>query len=303
MRSAALVVTWRESSEALKALSSLAVMDLSPSLLICVAQELTVGDCERLHREAPSGTVVLEVPTNLGFPGAANLGLRYAAEAEMDYTLLVNNDATVTSDCLRRCLEAFAGRSRVAVVGPAVAFADFPDRLWYGGGRHSHLFGYTMHRALKKPAASPPPSGPTQYVPGCCALYSMRAWRAVGPFREDYFLYYEDAEWANRARARGWELFYLGRVLCHHAAGVASNQRGSLGLGEITAYYLARNPIRFALDSETTALRLSRLAGTMTVWNAYNAWRILRSRRAAVARAYLRGLMDAIRGRTGPAPP
>ncbi len=299
MRSAAITVVWRRLDETLLTLDSILAMHPAPDITICVAQQLDDAELATLRSWRPDHLRVIAVDENLGFSKAVNMAME-AVAAEVEAVLVVNNDATVDKRCLGMCLEEMVSDPLIAVVGPAIAFTDRPDLLWYGGGRHSNLFAFTQHRGLNRPSKSPPPSGDTEYVPGCCALYSVRAWRAVGSFREDFFMYYEDAEWGSRARARGWRLRYLGMVLCHHAVGVSSRQRGSLGLSDNTAYYLARNPLRYALDTPSAPLRLGRVFGLLTIWNGYNLWRVLQARRRSVGRAYLAGLSDAVRGRMGP---
>ena len=115
-------------------------------------------------------------------------------------------------------------------------------------------------------------------------------------------MYYEETEWCQRARAAGWTCRYLGEVLCAHAVSASGGRRGSLGLSENIAYYLARNPLRFALETKGVIRRTSRVVGLLTVYASFNAWRILRSRRPAIASAYLQGLADAVRGQMGPRP-
>jgi GT2 family glycosyltransferase len=299
---AAVVVAWHQPDLTIRALQSLAAMDVPPQVLVCVAQEFTALEMRQLRAEAPERTQIIVVDRNRGFCGGANLGIAAALEAGVDWVLLVNNDATVSPTCLGRCLDETRREAGVAVVGPAISLADSPGRLWYAGGRHSRHFAFTRHRGLRQTSANLPPSSDTDYVPGCCALISALAWRAVGPFREDYFAYYEDAEWGSRARALGWRCRYVGELLCAHDVGVSSQQRGSLGLSENTAYYLARNPLRFALETPSVFLRASRVTGLMTIWSAYNAWRVVRSGQVSVGGSYLRGLRDAVRGRMGPKP-
>jgi hypothetical protein len=65
------------------------------------------------------------------------------------------------------------------------------------------------------------------------------------------------------------------------------------------AYYLARNPLRCALESKSLLRKISRVIGLLTVWAGFNVWRIIRSRNPAIARAYLLGLADGVRGRMG----
>jgi GT2 family glycosyltransferase len=174
--------------------------------------------------------------------------------------------------------------------------------LWFAGGSVSDWFAYPRHRGLLQPAASSPPSSDVGYLATCCALVSSAAFRAIGPFREDYFMYYDDTEWCQRARAAGWRCRYLGEVLCAHAVSASGGDRGSLGLTENMAYYLARNPLRFALETRELLRRITRVAGILVVYGGFNAWRILKSRQRAIAVAYLQGLRDAARGRMGPRP-
>jgi hypothetical protein len=167
----------------------------------------------------------------------------------------------------------------------------------------SGWLAFPRHRGLRRPTANLPPTSDTGYVSTCCALLSSAAWRTVGPFRADYFMYYDETEWCQRVRGAGWRCRYLGEVLCVHAVSASSGRRGSLGLSENMAYYLARNPLRFAVETKGVVRRISRIGGLLTVYAPYNAWRALRSGNPMVARAYVQGLADAVRGRMGPRPP
>jgi GT2 family glycosyltransferase len=295
---AAVIIAWREAAITLKAVASVTAMAPRVETVICVAMEWSHDEVAALQRQAPSA-VVLDLDQNLGFPAAANRGFEEAVRRGVQWALLLNNDATVDPQCLERCLSEAQRFDRVAVVGPAIAFEDHPDRLWYAGGRLSHAFAFTQHPGLRASTDRMPPSADTDYVTGCCALVSMAAWQAVGPYREDYFLYFEDPEWCARARHSGWRCRYLAEVHCYHAVSASVN-KGSLGLSPTTAYYLSRNPVRFAMEARPTAKRVTRLAGLVVVWNGYNAWRIIRSpRRFAVTAAYVRGWRDGIAGRMG----
>ena len=295
---AAVIIAWREAAITMAAVASAAAMEPAAETVICVAMEWSPQEVAALRRLQPSA-VVLDLDQNLGFPAAANRGFEEAVSRGARWALLLNNDATVDAQCLQRCLDEAQRFDRVAVVGPAIAFANDPDRLWYAGGRLSHSFAFTQHPGLRATTDRMPPSADTDYVTGCCALVSMAAWQSVGPYREDYFLYFEDPEWCARARASGWRCRYLAEVHCHHAVSASFN-KGSLGLSPATAYYLSRNPVRFAMEARPLSLRLSRLTGLAVVWNGYNAWRVIRSpQRAAVTRAYLRGWRDGVTGRMG----
>ncbi len=299
MKTASVVINWGPPTDTLAALQSLASMSPPTDLLICVDNGSSTPDLSELRRGAPSQTILIELPANIGCPGAINVGMERALAEEAEWTLILNNDATVSPSCLDKCVQEAISADKIAVVGPAVTFADRPDLLWFAGGEVSDWFAFTRHRALRRPVAMLPPTSDTAFVSACCALLSSEAWRSIGPFRSDYGIYYEDAEWCQRARKAGWRCRYLGHVLCQHAVSSTMVQRGSLGLSENAAYYLARNPLRFALETKSAGLRTSRVVGLLTIWAAYNAWRILLGHRAKVAGAYVEGLRDAVRGRMG----
>jgi GT2 family glycosyltransferase len=300
LRTCAVVVDWRRPHETLEALESLASMTPCPDTIYCVENGCTREETAIVRASAPSCVELIELPTNIGFAAAVNLGMREAVHGGAEWVLLLNNDATVSKRCLGRCLEEAATFPRIAAVGPAISFADRPDKLWYGGGEMHDWFAFTRHRGLMASTTTPPPTGETAFITGCCMLISTAAWNSVGPFRADFFTYYEDAEWCQRARASGWSCRYVGEVLCAHAVSVSFSQRGDLGLSENTAYYKARNPLRAALETKAWGRRITRLVGLMAIWNPYHAWRAVQSGNPKVAISYMKGIVDGFRGRMGP---
>jgi GT2 family glycosyltransferase len=299
MRTAAVVIDWGRPLETKAALESLAAMTPRPDVLIRVDNDSPGIGVEPVHDSAPDGTLFVDLPANIGFAAAVNLGMEVALANGVDWTILLNNDATVEPLCLSRCIDEAARHERVAAIGPAVAFEDRPNTLWFGGGEVSPWLAFTRHRGLMQSSATPPQSSRTDFVSGCCFIVSTAAWRSVGPFRADYFAYYEDAEWCQRANAQGWQCRYVGDVLCLHKVSVSLNQRGNIGLSSGMAYYLARNPLRFALETRPVTRRITRVFGILVIWGAYNAWRALRARDMRVVAAYLQGLMDGMRGQMG----
>ncbi|MCU1488953.1 MAG: glycosyl transferase family 2, partial [Acidimicrobiaceae bacterium] len=200
--------------------------------------------------------------------------------------------------CIERCLDEVSRSERIALVAPAVVYAHDPERLWFAGGKSIDWLSLAWNRGPFDKAAHPPPSADCAHAPACCVLVSTAAWREVGPFREDFFMYFEDTEWCERARGAGWRIRYLGEVLCRHDIGSSSGQKGSRYLTETSGYYLSRNPLRQARDHRGP-LRVARLLSILTIWNAYNLTRIRPAEWSTVGRACVEGLVDGWRGRMG----
>jgi GT2 family glycosyltransferase len=291
-------VVWRALGSTLEAIASLNASSVPLRPIVCVAQELSEPDKETLGRALVGHDLIL-LDDNIGFSAAVNVALDRLLPLGVDWALLVNNDATIDTDCVERCLgEASRGR-KVAVVSPAIAYMNRPGRLWFAGAAQSRWLGLVWHRGYFADSSDPPPSRDCDFIPSCAALMSMTAWSEIGPFRVDYFMYFEDVEWGARARERGWKLRYLGAVLALHEVGGSSERGGSRLMGENAAYYLARNPVRFALDTGSLSLRVSRTFGLVVIWTLYNLTRIKPSDWTGTGRAMLQGIADGWRGRMG----
>jgi len=297
-RVGALVVAWRTLGLTLDTLRSIRQSTLPVAPIICVAQEYSDEDLDAL-KSSMVGQHLMIVDSNLGFAKSVNLGMEYAIECGLDWVLLVNNDATIDPECVARCLMDGVHSERIGLFAPAVTYANNPSRLWYAGGTYLDHLGIAWNRGRFLNASCPPVSSDCDHAPACCVLISTKAWREVGPFREDFFMYYEDTDWCVRARERGWRIRYVGSVLCQHVMAGSSGQHGSRYLSERTAYYLSRNPLRHALESSGIR-RVTRTLGMLTIWNAYNLTRIRPTDWASVGRSCLAGLRDGWRGRMGP---
>lgn len=298
-RSAAVVVVWRDTQNAVKAVASLRAMRPCPETIVCVVQEATVPESWRAV-ESPAIRLI-ELSDNHGFAHAANLGVEAAIESGAEWILLLNDDAVVEPACLARCVEEARSDPAIAAAGPAVVFEDRPDTIWFAGGRHSDEFLYTRHRGLGRTVDELPASSDTEYIAGCCLLVRAAAWSELGGFRDDFFLYYEDAEWCLRARHAGWRCRYIGEVLCRHRVS-SSTQGGHRALSPTSAYYRARNQLRFALETAPLRKRVTRTAGVLFIWTPYLAWQLVRAHDRQTTRAYLRGLRDGLGGRMGKGP-
>jgi GT2 family glycosyltransferase len=147
-------------------------------------------------------------PANIGFAAATNRGIALALAAGFDAVLLINNDTLFAPDFLARLFATPA--SGHELLAPAVMFADAPDRFWYAGGRFSWWRGAFQAVMLAQPPVTAD-SWPADFAPACCLLVSRDQLARIGLLDERFFVYWEDVDFAVRARRLG-----LGfRVLSH----------------------------------------------------------------------------------------
>lgn len=147
---------------------------------------------------------------NLGFAAGNNIGIRFALEKMTDYIFLLNNDAVLEKDTLSKLIRV-AEKENYGIFSPLIH--DRNDKIWYSGGKinwHSmraiHLNNLPKD---KKPY-------PTQYISGCAMLIKKEVFRKTGLLSEDYFLYYEDADFCLRARKNGFGCLIVPSAIVKH---------------------------------------------------------------------------------------
>jgi len=171
--------------------------------------------------------VLVRSETNLGFAGANNVGLRYAlSRNDVDYVWLLNNDTVVDEGALGQLLRRMEQDPRIGMCGSTIALYHEPDRLWArGGATYNRWLAYPrcigLGRPVGEPAAAQDVERAMAYVAGASMLVSLAFLRDVGLLCEDYFLYFEELDWAARARGR-YRMGYAPQSLVYHKVGRAT---------------------------------------------------------------------------------
>jgi N-acetylglucosaminyl-diphospho-decaprenol L-rhamnosyltransferase len=248
-------------------------------------------------RPLPEGRFeLLSLPTNLGYAGAANAGIRRLLAAGCDRFLVLNNDARLEPGALRLLAEAFADE-RVGAAGPLV-LRESDGRVESRGLRVDARWG--RHR-LDGHGEEPEERWavvPVDALSGVALTTSRTALERIGPLDEAYFHGFEDLDWCARLSRAG-----LSRVL---VLGARVRHGGARTLGKdapARLYYAARNHLRatertFPREGAPLWLRRLSIAGL----NLVHALRQGDVPRGSAVGAVLAGTRDAWRGLEGPGP-
>jgi GT2 family glycosyltransferase len=158
---------------------------------------------------------------NRGFARAVNEGCRLSRGG---WFLLLNPDVTLGPpflDELMRLTARLDAEPTVGVVG--LGLRDPSGERQLSTGPYPTLLG-TLTRLLlprarrKYGLAAEDQRGPVDWVTGCGLLVRRECWEQLGGFDPAFFLYYEDVDLCQRARAAGWEVAYEPRLsLVHHS--------------------------------------------------------------------------------------
>ncbi len=183
-------------------------------------------------------TVLIRSEENLGFAGGNNLG---SAAAKGDHFLFVNNDTEIPQGTLQRLLRTYGEHEDTGILCPLLYYHSQPDTLQYGGATpinpvtgRNHAIGYMSQQTMTGEVRE------TMYPHGAAMLISRAALEEIGPMPEDFFLYYEELDWAHRFRERGY------RIRVDYGAHILHKESMSTGKASpLKTFYQTRNRILF----------------------------------------------------------
>jgi len=295
-----IVLSWNGREDTLACLRSLAALRDADTEVVVVDNGSSDGSVEAVRAAYPEVHVV-ENGRNLGFAGGNNAGLRHAFERGGQWAVLVNNDATLAPDAIDRLRRAAVEHPAAGMLAGKVFFDEPPDRIWFAGQRFWPAFGYSG-----RPRGYGRRDGPryrrayrTDRAAGAFMAVSRRVADAVGLLDDDLFAYVEDVDWCCRARAAGFEIWFVPDALAWHRVSAST---GGERASTHALYYGVRNTIAVS----ERHLPLGRPLRDLRRWLIlavflFQALALSERRRPFVA-AVRDGYRDALAGRFGERP-
>jgi hypothetical protein len=160
--------------------------------------------------------------------------VRAAVDDGFDRVLIMNNDAFPYPGAVSSLMDRLDAAAHVGAVGPVVVERGTRTVLHVGCSLNP-LTGRArwLQRGKVLDAIGRNPVD-TDYLSGEAMLVRSDLIKEVGLFDERYFCYYEDLDWAIRARRAGWNLEVTPSATFEHILGATS-------AGATGSYYRARN--------------------------------------------------------------
>jgi GT2 family glycosyltransferase len=197
---------------------------------------------------APAGcrVTLIRSGANLGFAGGCNVGIRAAGPEAFAFYWLLNTDTVVHQDALQALVTRATIDPRPGIVGSTLRYYDRPELVQALGGSHMETASLTTRHIATGARLDSLTIDREDierrmfYVFGASMLVARRFVEDIGPMEEDYFLYYEEIDWAMRARGR-FQLAYAPDSHVFHKSGASSSK--VLSSFSSNLYY--RNRIKF----------------------------------------------------------
>lgn len=191
---------------------------------------------------ARHGWTLLALPANEGFGGGNNRGAQVAIDRGATELLLVNPDAWLSEETIRRLHEQVRA-DRGLQLAPVVLR---PDGSLYTAEVDLHLGLGEMRSTNRRPSDADPGRIHT-WVSGACFMMSTELWRRLGGFDEDYFLYWEDVDLSRRVVQLGGSVRADPSLFAVHDEGTTHRAEGERrAKSPIYYYYNSRNRLLYA---------------------------------------------------------
>jgi GT2 family glycosyltransferase len=253
-----LVLNWNNWIDTVDCLVSLQGLDYANVQTLVLDNGSTDGSAEHIREWFPQVEIV-ELGKNLGFAKGNNAGIRIAMERGAEYVWLLNNDTIVDPKALRAMVARAEADPQVGAVGSTLYYAADPECMQaWGGGYVNFWLGRSGH--FRKPVSDKK----IQFLTAASLLVRRATVESVGLLDEEFFLYWEDADYSFRMRRAGWKLAVAGDSRVWHkesaTAGRSGTQLDTNFSRSAVRFFRANSPIPLMSIGVCAVLRLAKRA-------------------------------------------
>lgn len=229
---------------------------------------------------------IIENGANLGFAGGNNTALHQAFKNGANWALLINNDTWVESGFMARLKASLSAKE--GIVGLPL---NEGDRTAYAGKIEWLESTLQHHENIVREHES---GGHIYYPIGGGLAISKQAYEKLGGLDENYFLYFEDADYAERTREAGVAVEFISEPIIHHSV---SSTTGKLGSPLLLRYHY-RNALYFNFKNAPGLYKILTIFWSVFIF-AKQLIKLLGNNHPAESRAILAGIVDFYQERMG----
>jgi hypothetical protein len=226
---------------------------------------------------------LIENGINLGFAGGNNRALDYVFKNGHDWAVLLNNDTWVEPDFVERLKANLSGKE--GLVGLPL--------------KEDGLIAYAGHIRWLKPTLKHiyhqlrPPNKNIYPIGGGMAI-SKKAYAQLGGLDENYFLYFEDADYTIAARGGGVRVEFINEPAIYHSVSSTTKKLGP----PVLLRYHYRNALYFNFKNGPWFIKILAIPWSVLVF-LKQIFKILNDDHPAESKAIMNGVADFYQERMG----
>ncbi|OGK38511.1 hypothetical protein A3F03_00605 [Candidatus Roizmanbacteria bacterium RIFCSPHIGHO2_12_FULL_41_11] len=193
---------------------------------------------------------------NRGYAYAINIALKEAIKKGLDNFCVLNDDTQLSDNFVEKAIDVLQKHKNTLIGGKiyyAPGYEYHKNRyrqeekgkvIWYAGGRIEWSQVLTLHLGVDEVDAGQfARPGKTEFITGCLVCFDKKVVDKIGFWDENYFLYYEDADYCLKAKNAGIDLYYDPQLIIWHKHAQSTQGSGS----KLHEHYQKLNQLRFGL--------------------------------------------------------
>ncbi len=219
-----ILVNWNGWEDTVECLHSLQNLNYEHFSVIVVDNASTDNSVKEI-KDRFNKVTLIENSKNQGFAGGNNRGIECALDLGAEYVWLLNNDTVVEEKALEALINRTKNHPEIGICGSQVIYYDHRATLQaLGGGTYNKWLGITrdigQNQSVNISFDHKHIEERLHYIAGASMLVSKTFINAVGLLDEEYFLYYEEIDWAIRAKG-AFKLGYAPESIVYHKEGAS----------------------------------------------------------------------------------
>ena len=159
----------------------------------------------------------LAQPTNLGFAGGNNVGVKWALEHGFDYVYLHNDDGFIAPNVFEPLVKAMEEDKNIAVAQSLLLLYPDAEYLNNAGNCFQYLgFGFCDEYRSKLTDLNLSKVKEISYASGAACFARVELIKKYGSLDQDFYMYHEDLEWCLRFRVLGYKSVLVADSVFYH---------------------------------------------------------------------------------------
>lgn len=189
---------------------------------------------------------LIKAAKNGGFAYGNNIGITFAlSQDDFKYIWLLNNDTVIYPDTLTKLTNCFEQKSKldkIGILGNIQRFYYNPQRIQAIAGGFDKWKARVWNVGVGRSFCDAEVEVPDfHYIYGASMVLSKKCIEEVGLLNEEYFMYFEEIDYAERAEQKGFQLAVCDKVSILHKYRATVSMQGD----QFKEYYLRKNMINF----------------------------------------------------------
>lgn len=234
-----ITVNFNEMDLTVELIKSIGDYDPSSLEIIVVDNGSKIDETHKLNVFRPE-IKIIKSDQNLGFAGGNNLGIK---QSKGDYLFFINNDTIFKekTETIFRLRDVLQNNPNAGVVSPLIYYYEQPETLQYAGyTAHNPITGRNKTTHFRQKLSVSNKTVLTAFPHGAAMMLKKRIIDEVGLMPENYFLYFEELDWAFQIKNKGHQILVDHKSRIFHKESMATGK-----ISGLKTYFLTRNRILF----------------------------------------------------------